>query len=65
MPKHRAEVRCFIDNAIREAGEIFNYDGPPSAILTLVEQAEEPQEIERRKPGRQKKQAIGSGDGAE
>lgn len=39
MPLHRAKVRCFVDNAMREEGAVFNYDGPRNTNLELVDKA--------------------------
>ena len=36
MALYRATVKCFVDNAIREEGEEFNYDGPENGNLELV-----------------------------
>jgi len=37
MPKVRATEKCFVDNALREAGDVFNYDGPATPFLEPLE----------------------------
>lgn len=38
MPKYRVLEKSFINNAIREEGEIVEYEGRPSANLELLEE---------------------------
>jgi hypothetical protein len=66
MPKVRAITKCFIDNALREEGEVFEYNGAKNVCVesldaVTVPESEEPQP-ERRKPGRPRK-ASASTDG--
>lgn len=67
MPKYRATVKCFIDNTIREEGEIFEYSGPQIEILTPVDGVEKEDHVavepERRKPGRPRKAVTGADSG--
>lgn len=35
--KVRAIVKCFVDNGIREEGEIFEYNGPKNPNLEVVD----------------------------
>lgn len=37
MPMYRVLAKSFINNAIREEGEIVEYDGKPGSTLELVE----------------------------
>lgn len=37
MPRYRALVRCFVDNGLRNEGDVFNYDGPPLRYLEPVD----------------------------
>lgn len=37
MPRYRALVKCFIDNGLRNEGDVFNYDGPPSPYVEPVD----------------------------
>ena len=36
MPRYQALERCFIDNCLRNEGDIFEYEGPPKRYLVLV-----------------------------
>jgi hypothetical protein len=67
MPKYRATVKCFIDNTIREEGEVFEYNGPEIEILTPVDADGGDEQVaaepERRKPGRPRKVATGGSNG--
>ena len=36
MAQVKAIAKCFIDNSIREEGDVFEYNGPPSRILIPV-----------------------------
>lgn len=38
MPKVKAKARCFIDNALREAGDVFDYSGEPTSCMEVVEE---------------------------
>jgi len=40
MPKHRALENCFIDNCYRREGDVFEYSGPPCAVLEPLKKAE-------------------------
>lgn len=33
MPMYRAKVTCFVDNGIRNEGDVFEYNGPPNSNL--------------------------------
>lgn len=37
MPKVRASVTVFVGNSLRQEGEVFEYDGPPSPHLVPLE----------------------------
>lgn len=44
MPKYRVIAPCFVNNGLRNEGEIVDYDGPAGSALVLVdEQGEEVQ----------------------
>lgn len=36
MAMYRAKVKCFIGNAMRQADEVFEYNGPTNTNLELV-----------------------------
>lgn len=36
MPKYRVKVKSFINNAIRQEGDIVDYDGEPHSNLEAV-----------------------------
>lgn len=37
MPKFRVLEKCFIDNHLRQEGDVIEYDGPENAILEPVD----------------------------
>lgn len=37
MPKYRVIAPCFINNGLRNEGEIVDYDGPAGAALVPVD----------------------------
>jgi len=37
MPRYRALERCFIDNCLRNEGDIFEYTGPRKRFLEPVD----------------------------
>jgi hypothetical protein len=56
----RAIKKCFIDNAIREEGDVFEYNGPRNTNVVSVDGgAQEPEPFaaapDRKKPGRPRK----------
>lgn len=60
MAKVRTREKCFIDNTLRNEGEVFEYDGPSVPYFdyldgTPVAASESVTEPERRKPGRPRK----------
>jgi hypothetical protein len=57
----RATAKCFIDNQVRDTGEVFEYNGPHNANVELVdggswesESTVAVMEAPKRKPGRPK-----------
>lgn len=36
--KVQAKVKCFVGNALREKGEIFDYAGPENGCLEVLEE---------------------------
>jgi hypothetical protein len=36
MPQVKAVTKCFIDNSIREEGDVFEYNGVPNSNVVLV-----------------------------
>ena len=63
MPKYRAKVKCFVDNGLREVGDVFEYNGPHNTNLERIGSEPEPVEQEDsapalRRPGRPRKTAI-------
>ena len=53
--KVRAKVKCFVGHAVREAGEVFDYDGPNNGCLEEIKAAAAP-------PPSSKKAPPGKGD---
>jgi len=41
MPQVKAVTKCFIDNSIREEGDVFEYNGVQNSNVVLVGAAEE------------------------
>lgn len=61
----RTSQKCFVDNTIRDAGDVFEYNGPKVEYFECLDQAGSDSEIngvesERRKPGRPRKVMNGS-----
>lgn len=42
MPRYRATVRCFVDNRLREEGEVFDYEGPSYPYLEALDRPAAP-----------------------
>lgn len=36
MAFYKAKVKCYVDNAIREEGDVFEYEGPENGNLELA-----------------------------
>jgi len=56
----RAIKKCFIDNAIREEGDVFEYNGPRNTNVVSLDDGVQEQESfaaepDRKKPGRPRK----------
>lgn len=43
MAKVRAKVKCFVDNTLREAGEVFEYNGPANGNLESADKKISPE----------------------
>jgi hypothetical protein len=41
MAQVKAKTVCFIDNALRQEGDVFEYNGVPNSNVVLVGAAEE------------------------
>lgn len=39
MPKVKAKILCFVDNGLRQPGDVFEYTGPQNRHLEYVEAA--------------------------
>ena len=37
MPKVQAKVLCFVDNGLRQAGDIFEYSGPRNNNVEILD----------------------------
>ena len=37
MPKYRVIAPCFVNNGLRNDGDIVDYDGPPGSALVPVD----------------------------
>lgn len=48
MSRYRAMVKCFVDNSLRNEGEVFEYNGPKNNCL---EPADEPEAHTGKKGG--------------
>lgn len=42
MPRYRAMVKCFVDNSLRDEGDVFEYNGPANPNLELADADEAP-----------------------
>lgn len=42
MPRYRAMVKCFVDNSLRDEGDVFEYNGPANPNLELADGSDEP-----------------------
>lgn len=52
MPKYRAVRKSFVDNHIREEGEVFEYTPPEGTTISdNLELVEEPKKQGKGKPG--------------
>lgn len=40
MAKVKARFKCFIDNALREEGETFDYNGPENECVEEIRESE-------------------------
>ncbi|CAB4164947.1 hypothetical protein UFOVP824_9 [uncultured Caudovirales phage] len=54
----RTSRKCFVNNCIREEGEVFEYEGPECSFFECLDESDS--EViatgsERRKPGRPRK----------
>ena len=49
MPKVKANVKCFIDNSLREEGDVFEYNGPPNSCVSLDEDDNDMEDVKIRK----------------
>jgi len=71
MAQVRAKVVCFIDNGLRQEGDVFQYDGPFNGNLEYldgspVEGPASSQRVEQvavRRPGRPRKMTAGNDNG--
>ena len=46
MPQVKASVQCFVDNSLRNEGDVFEYNGPPSRHLELLDGKSSPMDVE-------------------
>ncbi len=58
----KATKRCFIDNVLRDEGDVFEYNGPANVCVESLDAPADDRhdgmaEPERRKPGRPRKNA--------
>lgn len=40
MPKVKAKILCFVDNGLRQPGDVFEYKGPHNSNLEYLEVAD-------------------------
>jgi hypothetical protein len=38
MPKVKAKILCFVDNGLRQPGDVFEYNGPRNRHLEYIEE---------------------------
>lgn len=50
--KVKSKVKCFVGNAIREPGEVFDYDGPKNACLEEIKAPAAPPPSKKAPPGK-------------
>jgi len=58
MAQVKAKVKCFIDNSIREEGDVFEYNGVPNDCVVIIKsnkneddaEIQDGSEISRSKP---------------
>lgn len=43
MPQVRANRTCFVDNGLRQEGDVFEYNGPPNKCLDTLGSAKAPE----------------------
>lgn len=43
MPQVRANRVCFVDNGLRQKGDVFEYNGPPNACLDTLDAPKAPE----------------------
>jgi len=61
MAKVKAKVLCFIDNTLRQEGEVFDYAGPPNGCVELFDHsdgADEQAPAPKLRPGRKPKAEV-------
>lgn len=46
MAQVRAKTKCFVDNGIRNEGDVFEYDGPKNTNLEYLKGAPKVSEVE-------------------
>jgi len=46
MPQVRANRTCFVDNGLRQEGDVFEYNGPPNKCLDCIGAAKAPKQDE-------------------
>ena len=52
MAQYKAVIKCFVDNTLRNEGDIFEYEGPQNDCLELVDVSDESSDDEPGKPRR-------------
>ncbi len=58
MPTYRVLAKSFINNAIREEGDIVEYDGKPGSNLELVDGSDDEQAKSPKRKWEKKSQAT-------
>ena len=38
MSRYRAKVKCFVDNSLRDEGDVFEYNGPENPNLEVADE---------------------------
>lgn len=55
MPKYRVLEKSYINNAIREAGDVVEYEGKPGKALELIAEAPAEQKLTKKESEAQAK----------
>jgi hypothetical protein len=71
MARVKAKVLCFVENGLRQEGDVFQYNGPPNGNLEYLDGAPvvadipetRVEQVAVRRPGRPRKSVVGNDNG--